>query len=360
MAIKSETAQLFAAGQTYRGQQVEVQDDGSGLVRGVKIFRTGTFRDSRGDQYNWEPLHLLQMVGNFEMLREEGIFPDVPVRRDHSFSVNQVQGYFEALRVDGEFLVSDLRITEPEDVAKWQRGTYRNVSAEIGMYVTNDEAAYWPVLMGVAAVDIPAVEGLHSKSNADSKITLYSRVTEEKTVTTENETTDANDKGATAPPLATPVSFRVNGAETTDFAAVQAHVVKLENDVVSFAARIEAFETADTERAAQFKTDFVNSLVNDGKIVEAQREALETSIAAMNDDAFEATQKVYEAAPRVTILEKHGDATSNEDGLTNQSEPSELETAQEIVKQHRRAGMSEDFIKKTSAFKRMTELETKS
>ena len=160
------------------------QDEGGEVLtlRGVPVFRSGTFRDSMGFQHTWDELHIKQMVDNYSSLSQRGIVPDVPVRRGHGAlfgdPIDGVIGYHVGLRseqraskVDGkvyEYLLADYDILDPSAITKIKSGLWRNLSSEIGTYVTNDEAEYFPVYMGVAYVDFPAVEGLreHSRNNS--------------------------------------------------------------------------------------------------------------------------------------------------------------------------------------------------
>jgi hypothetical protein len=132
------------------------------VISGIRIFRAGSFSDSMGVRSEWTVEDLDAMVANFTKLRSNGILPNVPVRADHSRSINSVVGYFTNLYREGDYLLADMELTEPDAVGKYQRGTYRSRSAEIGVYVTNDEQVYWPTVLGLAFCDIPAVEGLHA------------------------------------------------------------------------------------------------------------------------------------------------------------------------------------------------------
>lgn len=149
---------------------------GSGnlILEGVAVFRSGTFRDSMGFQHQWEPEHMTQMVDNFSILASRGIITSVPIRSDHvgflDSSLKSVVGYHTGIRteervntVSGEactYLLADMEIIDPDAIQRIESGLWRNLSSEIGTYLTNAEAEYWPVYMGVAFVDFPAVEGL--------------------------------------------------------------------------------------------------------------------------------------------------------------------------------------------------------
>jgi hypothetical protein len=339
---------------TFRNQPVEMQADGSAIVRGVKIFKAGTFRDSWGEQRTWTVEHLAQFVANFNLLRDGEIFTDVPVRRDHSNSVDKVMGYFEAMFVEGDKLVADFHVTDAEQIPKLATGTFRNVSLEVGMYVTNDETAYWPVAFGVAYVDIPAVEGLHNKETP--RLAFFSQIVEtphegDPTVTTtpvtpadvgaakpvaEHGTPAAPAPAAAAP--AAPATFRINGAETSDHAAVQAHIATLE----SFAA-----STVESGRL-----EFVSGLVTGNKIVAGQKEAFETLVKTLSDEQYEAFKASYATAPAMSLLANHGAGNPNPDGEPDKA-VDELEIARDTVAMHRRAGMSEEKIATTKAGKQL-------
>lgn len=144
------------------------------ILEGVPVFRSGTFRDSMGFQHQWEVEHLSQMVDNFASLSTRGIVTSVPVRKDHvgflESSLNSVIGYHTGIRTEERinpvdsvsytYLLADMEIIDPDAIVRIESGLWRNLSSEIGTYITNAEAEYWPVYMGVAFVDFPAVEGL--------------------------------------------------------------------------------------------------------------------------------------------------------------------------------------------------------
>jgi hypothetical protein len=209
--------------------------DGTAAVEGFKVFRSGTFRDSLGIQHTWTDEHLTQMVANHEMLKARNLLPNVPVRADHSFSVDKLVGWIDGLYTDETFLRANFRFTEPEAAAKFDRGTYLNRSAEVGLYETNDEAFFWPVLMGFAFVDLPAVEGLFAASQRK-----YTVITDKETPVPE---APPPPPGSNPPPPPAPaglhfraavggpeqpVVFSINGQQTSDFMAVQNHIAVLE------------------------------------------------------------------------------------------------------------------------------------
>lgn len=334
---------------TVDGHKIEKQKDGTHLVRRLPIFRAGTFRDEWGDQQTWTVEHLQQMVDHYHMLSSRNVFPNVPVRTDHTRSVDKIVGYLKNVEVDGEVLVGDLEITEPPAAEKLARKTYRSRSIEIGMYETNSGELYWPVVMGVAFVDIPAVEGLHSK---DLPAQYFSRVPDKEFGVPKNNvpatTTDStSNAGAAANPPAPPMAtFRIAGVETTDFAKVQAHIDALEKF---------ADETRESSRKA-----FVAGLARNKKIAATQVEPLTTLALAMDEAQFDAFTKAYEAAPELSLFAKHGDDRRGGDPEAERHVDDRLTVLEETLALHRRAGLSEDKIKQTATYREWAALNVKS
>lgn len=355
--------------------QLEKRTDGTAVARGLKVFRSGTFRDSAGVQHTFTNDHLTQMVFNYKLLRDRGSLQNVPVREDHNRSQASVVGYFSDLRQEGNFLVADFDITEPSAVGKIERGTFRGRSAEVGMFETNDEALYWPVMLGTAFVDIPAVEGLFSKnpSNSIAKDAVFDGRpvalihSEEPNVPQSPEEwlaaanyaqwveaatfAQACDDWVRAATYAQAIEdaaktakFRVNGSETVDFAAVQTHIDSLER----FAA-----DTKDANRRA-----FVKSLVSDKKIAVTQEENLTALALSLGDDQYESFVASYSAAPVIPLFEKHGGRSDSQTTDTD-NEDDELAVAEATVTHLRRSGMSEEQLKNTPSFKRLEALKAK-
>lgn len=151
---------------------VTATSNGTNIVHGKRIFRAGTFKDSRGVVHTWTTQMLDAVVANFHHLRTNKLLADVPVRVDHTFSARDVVGWVSDLKREGEFLLADLHFTENSAFSKWDSGTYEPVSSELAPYETNNGDIYHPTLIGVAFVDIPAVEGLYRASGVEtSKVT---------------------------------------------------------------------------------------------------------------------------------------------------------------------------------------------
>lgn len=378
-----------APSMTFKGHAVESFSDGTALVKAVEVFKAGTFRDSWGDQHTWLPEHLMQMAQNFDMLRSNGIFPDVPARRDHSSSIDKVMGYVEALTTDGLKLFADIHVTEPTDVEKLVRGTYRARSLEVGMYVTNDEAMFWPVVFGVAYVDLPAVEGLHSKSK---EISYFSQIPQgEGNMGTQNGNGTAIDDrppqtvinlnglggqlnhgapgasgapgapgasntpaGPAPAPSPTPApspapapsstsTFRINGGDTADFGAVQRHIDTLEGVI----------KTVNDDA----RKSFVSDLAKANKIVAAQVDSMQAFALSLAPDAYDAWRKTYEAAQPLALLANHGGAGGDPNaGAPGADAAAEERSVLEETVQYLHRVMPREKVEKTEAFRKLTAL----
>lgn len=380
---------------------VQTLENGNVQVNGLRVFRSGSFRDSMGTQHDWEPEHMAQMVSNFEMLRDRGILPNVPVRDGHPSIFGgggAVQGYITALRAQGgtlpttgesvTFLVADFEFTEASGLAKWNSGTFRARSSEVGLYETNNEEYYWPVFQGFAFVDIPAVEGLYESPNTHKNFSMV-RDDKENTVTqpgnqqqgggsqqggqqqqgnqqggTGVPTPPANvaQPGQTPPPAnateqaqsqqysapANPVQLSLYGRPTTDFAAIQRHIDTLEQ-----------FET-DTTRTN--RENFVRSLASgpNPRMLASQIDATIAFAHTLDASQFTAWQKSWEAAARVPAVGMHGAGSPNLDGNTQPGgispQQDEINRLEETVMRHGRAGTPQAQIEKMPSYVRLQQL----
>jgi hypothetical protein len=384
------------------GYGIDKRNDGGGVLRGIPIFRAGTFKDSMGEQHTWEVEHLTRMVFHFDMLRDRGILPNVPVRDQHRSLFGgggTVVGYIEALRVEGEdaqgnaLLVADLDITEPDAFGKIERGTWRSRSSEIGYYETNEEAMYWPVMMGLAWVDLPAVEGLFSNQQSSDNQTSFTPIHDQEGGPVgdakkhnqggSGETPPAEDQnqggepggqgnpdpsagnpegqgqGAPSPddessepgdeakpegngggehsaPPAQMASFTINGQPTTDFAAVQRHITNLESVL--------------SEHGKQARRDFVTGLAQSNKIAATQVDQMTAHALTLDESQFEAFTKMYTDAPESPLFANHGQ------GGAPDEESSRVADLRERVAWHRRSGQPEDKVKATESYKELMTL----
>lgn len=368
------------------------------LVTGVPVFRAGTFRDSWGEQSTWSEEDLQMMVDNYTKLRDDFLFEDVPVRDGHpSFlmgltpGAGEVVGHHNDLRMeklesrDGNtypYLVADFEISEPHAAGKIQRRTWRNRSSEIGAYRTNAEVEYAPVYMGVAYVDIPAVEGLnvngHRKFSRESGNRFFTMAGRDFSVSDSDKNppgtgTPPTQPSPTTPPAPTPTTppttpptsppapgvpapgvtppvqhaapsqyteFRVNGQPTTDFAAVQRHITAL-----------EGFQKETIE---QGRKDFVAKLASDNKILAAAIPSTEVFALGLQPEQFTAWKATWDVAPGNPALAKHGQQSGGTPGMNSRDD--RIEVLKEQVAQHSRTGMSQENLQKLGSYKELQTL----
>lgn len=321
-------------------------------LTGLGAFRAGTHTNSRGKESDWTVDDLHAMADNFKILAQDGSFKDVPMRVDHSFSLKDVIGYISDVYVKGEMLFVDVDITEPEEAAKYERGTYRARSAEIGKVKNSKGKALDNVLMGLAFVDIPAVSGLYSKPTEDIETEQGEPAVEEDTNSAEADVLAAEfTRGRTAglkeaeEKFARPAHrFTIAGEEESNYEIVQAHI-----------DRLEAFQA---ESIVAARTEFVDSLVTGNVVPAPQAESLKSLVLGMTDDQFSAYKEIYADMPAHPAFGSYGpsgpDAESHDSGPT----PEELviANAEAIVEMHRLSGMSEEEIAKTPSAQKLAAL----
>lgn len=336
------------------GVQLEEREDGSALLKGLKVFRTGRLTDSRGNTREWTTDDLDAAVENFNMLRDE--LPDIPLRVGHNRDVQQVAGYYEAVRRDGNFLVADFEITEPDVVAKIQRRTYRSRSMEIGAYESERHGLCWPVPMGLAFVDLPAVSGLNYANPMTGK--EFSVLVPEGDYTMAPQPTNTPDlyaayyaqglaDGASNVKPPEPSTYQCFGAPVTDVTAVQAHIDTL-----------EAYqrETVEAGRKA-----FVKSLVEGNKILAPQQEHFEKIALELSPESFETFKAGWADAPPNNTLAKFQsgpDGTPPPQSNGNEDPQAyEIKVLEDRVNMFRIGGqMTDEQIKDTPSYKRLAEL----
>lgn len=353
---------------------------GGKIYSGVAVFRSGTFRDSSGEQNTWEDLHVKQMVDNFSYLTSKNILGSVPARDGHkSWLLSDIPGRGEVVGwhhdvvtkllkspIDGKqysYLLVDYELTQAYAQEKHDNGTWRNRSAEIGGYRTNDESEFWPVYLGFAFVDFPAVEGLNFYSSQQSTgLKFFASFSgNNQGVPNVDETTNGAAQGGTAlpfppnmmpgtgqhsqgqqqPPAGTqaqPFVFTVNGQQTTDYSAVQARLNQLE-------------QFASDTRAAGRKS-FVSGLVTGNKITAPQQAEFEAFALGLPDDLYAQWTKQWEGAAVPAILGNHSAAAVTNPHNSAQPVDQTIADAEAIVKMHETGGaMTLDQIKQTKAYK---------
>lgn len=351
-------------------------------VTDMPIFRSGTFRDSMGFQHTWEDLHMAQMVSNNELLKSRGYFPDPPVRKGHGAflgdPIDTLIGYIKDLRAqkmtspaDGKeytYILADYEVIDLDAQIKVENKLWRHRSAEVGFYLNNDDAEFWPVMMGFAFVDIPAVEGLNFSKFPDIGKTCSVMFDKEAPVTTPVDTTQSNgspgapapaapaQNGTTnhqsatppaappAPPAAAPPaphSFTVAGKPVSDFAAVQTHINGLEE-----------FQRETMEAG---RKSFVSGLAGKNLILASQLEATEKFALGLSDDQYKAWTETFVNAVPNPALGQHGSSAAGNSSGGPQPTPADFALANDkaMYERHKMAGMSQDNIEKTASYKRL-------
>lgn len=357
-------AALLFAGNMARHIEPTVyrKDSGVLVVQGQPVFRSGTFRDSMGYQQTWEPLHMDQMAAHFEMLRNRGLFSDIPVRDGHPGFIargmpgnGKVVGWHTGLVTreleshTGQketFLLADYEITDPDARAAWENGTFRNRSSEVGEYTTNDEATFWPVYMGFAFVDIPAVEGLNSVSGfSQSASGRQYTILRESTVTGSTGTPQTSGGNPPQVPTIGLQQFSINGAPTSDPLAVQAHITSL--------------ETFRSETLQSGRHSYVDGLATAGRILATQVDGFKAFATGLSDEQFAAWRTAMDVAPVVPALGLHGaPAQQSTPGAPEDAKVvAEVDTLRNIVSMHSARGASPEEIKGLNSYKRLVALD---
>lgn len=372
MFSAGDVAKGFKPKFTYKkgedGEDVLVVDD-------IAVFRTGSFSDSMGRRNTWEEMHLDGMIANFNMLRDRNIFSNVPIRSGHpgfittgQDGVGKVVGWHTGLRKETResshdsseytYLIATYDIIDPEAQKAIASGLWRNRSAEVGTYVTNDDAEYFPVYFGVAYVDIPAVEGLNafSKGNDTRYIKEESMTAKEQAVTPVVPVAPS----IPAPPAvhaavkeveehsaaAVQMAFSINGQSTSDLASVQKH--------------IDTLETFRSETIESSRLDFVNGLVESGRILASNKEATESFAKSLSDSQFGAWKASQEVVANAPLLGEINGATGDhaqQSAVATDAKSDEISILAGTVRQHSRAGKSNDQIKVMSSYKRLIVLD---
>ena len=282
--------------------------------KNVPVFRSGTFRDSMGEQLTWSHTHMLEMQNHYHLLRDMGAFEDVMVRAGHgSFfgddPLKGVIGYVTDLRVekmtsknDGQeysVLLADYEILDVDAQAKIGSGLWRNRSAEIGDFITNDDQVYGPTFVGFAYVDRPAVQNLNSfgAQRTEEPITI---ITEDSTMT---QPTHQN------PPLPAnpaPHVFRLGEKNSSDPAEVEAYIASLTSQNSNYAAQVASLTEFRTEALKEARHSAIRALADgpDAKILSTQVDGLIAfADASLTDDkAFQAWIATYSDMPSVGIV----------------------------------------------------------
>lgn len=357
-------------------------------VSDLPVFRSGTFRDSWGIQHTWEPIHMEDMVRNFDYLRSKGTFAQVPVKRGHGSlfgePMDNLIGWHTGLTsaemkspVDGQpytYLVASFDVFDQSAMQHIAAGNWPNKSSEIGTYVNNEEAEYFPAYFGFAYVDIPAVEGLNFArfAKADTRFSILVPDVKEFGVSapaggTATQSTTLPDPLAApaapaapvAPPAApaapaadaphaapaAPHTFTIGGRPTADFGEVQRHI-----------GLLEEFQS---ETVKSGRTAFVSSLAEGDapKIAASQVPDLTELALGLSDEQFSKFQSSYTAAPANPLFGQYSAGNASPADNTPAAPPNSPSGAdqrktdlEEIVARHKASGMNEAALHKTKSW----------
>lgn len=355
-------------------------------VLNMAIFKTGTLKDSKGRAREWSREDLEQMVANFALLKQKNVLPNVPVRENHSRAVENIGGYIENVRVAGpdaegkHYLHADLDLTEPRVRERYHNGTYRNRSIEIGAYETNTGEIYFPVVLGLAFCDIPAVEGLYAaalsayEQNEKPEIMVYApdngadassksatsatsapqtdatfdRVISDLTAVIAGlENPDAQNavqkviqavealKGATAQPAPMPApsnasgaempetfKFTLDGQETEIVGDEQTRKVieGLVTHNATLTTQVQEFATAAEKAAEDARVAAVDSWLTGKKILPAEVDAMKAYVKTLSDEQFTAHSALVTGRPDLAFTTEHANTGGDTDEAKRDAE----------------------------------------
>lgn len=350
----------------------KVDDNGKKVLRvlNIPIFRSGQFKDSMGDLFSFDKFGIDSFMRNFGHLKDTGIFTMPPVRAGHPHPFNNgrmesVIGYITDIRVETrtaphdnqeyDYLLADLDILRSDAQENIESGLWFNRSIEIGPYEDNSGQEYAPVVLGVAYVDIPAVEGLNFNKNQEGN--------------TMGGVIMPNVNGGKAADF----TFKIGGNDTNDFSRVQGYITETETKLADITGKFQASETkianltAENTSLKEFQStvkadirkDFVNSLATDNKILESAKESTAAFAADLTDAQFDAWKKTWDNAPKAAPLGTFGHQNAEgKDGHDNGADANDsksvaLAADKGVLNDFKMLGKSEEVIKKTPAYQRV-------
>jgi hypothetical protein len=221
--------------------------------------------------------------------------------------------------------------------------------------------------MGVAYVDIPAVEGLNQYvKNHTKPSNNYSLIMEEDMTTTTVDPSKVTP--ASQPAVPATHSFSLPGvtggpATTSDFAKVQdmlntqfAKIGELTTAVAEKDKRIETLEAFQKETQDAARVDFAKGLVAAGKVAGTDEEATIEFCKGMSDDQFATYSKLMGAAPVQPILGQYGQfsqAPGTQQAAQGTPEDERKSMLIEQIQLHSRAGKTVEQIKSFKSYKEL-------
>ena len=401
----------------FSGVKMFRKNDGSNnlVIQAMPVFRSGTFRNSWGEQTTYSDLHIQQMVTNFDYLKQTGIFADIPVRSSHPEpwfrnSTEEVIGYVSSLTtekrqhpVTGQeytYLLADYEVSDPTAAEKIEKKLYRNRSAEVGMYADNDDAEYYPVLLGFAYVDIPAVEGLNFGKRAEVRRYALdeegSQVGAENTDEVTDDTEDTQDtqeesqneeeapeveetseednneeppaggnfvvpegsgdvtvnteppNDETDPPLGAPiVGIETEGTGT--FAG--GHVsINFNGQTITDPAAIQGIVDSLFGVVKEDRNSYVNLMFTANRITASQKKPLEEFVADLTVEQWGRFRSIFDDSPEIQALSFRGGDAPNTVEVKKAQETEQLNSQ---VVEHLRLALGSERLKETGIYQRL-------
>lgn len=351
--VEKDTHYVFAS-----SSKINSASEGK-IIKDVEIFKAGTFK---GIEFKQSALE--KMVANFYVLKAHDTFAHVPVRSDHPGwlgevgVIDRVGGYVKDLRVVGKKLVADIRVTSESMLQKILEGSYISRSAEIGNYRDNNGDTFSPVLWGFAWVDIPAVEGLSPtfSFSKENNVELV-KLNEEDNMAKVNleaeipvETTATEEKDEQVAPAGEPVEVKVvvdAPAEVPIEVVVEApaevpvEVVPTEETTEVVPPVVESATEAPSITESKFAKDFpkefaelqklkkdkidgkVSIYVKEGKVLPAQREAVNAFVNGLSDEQFNALDAILNEMPALVKLNEEQAEVGSETQVTPETAKAE-------------------------------------
>ena len=326
------------------------------------VFRSGTFRDSMGEQATWSAEELNLFVQNFNLLLANGILSRIPIRKGHrSYSgtdnMDGLIGYVTGLRVERkkaaiegreyDVLYAKGEILDEVAQKKISSGLWVNRSSEIGRYTDNNDVTYAPVFMGYAFVDFPAVERLDefSKQPANGNVSILM----EEVMTVQLPPVP---KGTEAGPALQ--AFSLGGKSVSDPVEIQNYINGLETAKAAAEDQIAQFAAAEAQRVLAERDSFIDSLVAEKRILEPNAPGLKEFARSLSTEQYEAWSATQKGLPVHGLLGEHGHQDGGEQpggaGDTRSETDKAFETSKQVVRNLALAGVSEDQIKKGPQF----------
>lgn len=343
-------------------------DNGSNslVVKNIAIFRSGSFKDSWGDTHTYSKFEMDSFARNFSHLSDNSIFDPV-VRAGHPGMTNDrlasVIGYIRNIEVENrqslqgvsyDYLIAELEIIDKDAIEKIKSGLWNKRSAEIGAFEDNDNNIYAPAVLGVAYVDVPAVQWLDWSKNHDTdNIQLFDK--------------EGLEEMTGMPKVHV---FHIGGNDTSEFSRVQDYITNIEAKFAAASGEISTLKTENeslkttNDALAEFKKEalstarhsYIDSLAASGKILETGKTEAYAMVDMFTEEQFTAYKKVMGDAAPNPIFGAYGNQEQDENKVPDEK-ADEISVYKSVIQDLRGVGRSIDSIKKTQAYAKVIAVE---